>query len=211
MDLKDKKVVFLGDSITEGWGTTSEGNIFHQIIKRKLELEMACNCGIGGTRIAKKKIPTYDATKFDLYFSLRLETMPRDADIVVVFGGTNDSGHGDAILGDIDSTDDYTFNGALNNLITKLKEYYPNKPIIFLTPLHRAYEEICMNGTGLILKDYVNAIIEAAKRHDVILFDLFNELDLNPNDPNIVPDGLHPNDLGHEILAKYLIDKFLSL
>ena len=26
---------------------------------------MACNCGIGGTRIAKRKIPTYDATKFD--------------------------------------------------------------------------------------------------------------------------------------------------
>ncbi len=32
MELKDLKINFLGDSITEGHGTTGEGKVFHQII-----------------------------------------------------------------------------------------------------------------------------------------------------------------------------------
>ena len=207
MDLKNKRIVFLGDSITEGHGVKTEYYTFHQILKRKYELSLACNCGIGGTRIAKRKTPSYDIPRHDLYFRLRAQTMPKDVDIVIVFGGTNDSGHGDAVIGDINSNDDYTFNGALNNLINQLKNDYPNSKIIFLTPIHRQNEESCMNGTGYVLKDYVDAIIDATKKHKVSLIDLFNELDLNPYDPNLVPDGLHPNEKGHEILAEFIGNK----
>ena len=35
--------------------------------------------------------------------------MDSDADVVVVFGGTNDFGHGDAKLGTFESRDPYTF------------------------------------------------------------------------------------------------------
>jgi lysophospholipase L1-like esterase len=128
-----------------------------------------------------------------------------------VFGGTNDSGHGDVMMGDINSNDNYTFNGALNNLIIQLKNDYPNSKIIFMTPLHRKYEDICMNGTGYILKDYVQAIINATKRHNVYLIDLFNEIDLNPHDIVLVPDGLHPSDKGHEILAEFVAKKLLEI
>lgn len=212
MELKNKKIVFLGDSITEGRDTTSESNIYHQIIKRECELSLACNCGISGTRIANRRVPTYNATKMDLYFGLRENVMPRDVDIVVVFGGTNDYGHGNGgELGDIDSNDDYTFNGALNNLITNLKKHNPNASIIFLTPLHRINDNTSINGTGLVLRDYVNTIIEATKRHNVYLIDLFNELTLDPYDKSLVPDGLHPNNEGHLILAKFLIKKLLEL
>ncbi len=211
MELKNKRFVFLGDSITEGWGVSSLDKIYHQIIKNKYGLDLACNCGVGGSRIAKRRTPTYDEAKFDLYFALRAEVMPRDVDAVVVFGGSNDSGHGDAVLGDIDSNDDYTFNGALNNLINQLKNDYPNKEIIFLTPIHRANEHLCMNGTGYILNDYVNCIIEACKRHNVHLIDLFNELELDPNDLNLFPDGLHPNDLGHSIMADFIGKKLMEL
>ena len=169
MELKNKRFVFLGDSITEGWGASSPEKTFHQIIKNKYELDLACNVGIGGTRIAKRKTPTYDEIRFDLYFALRAQVMPKDVDCVVVFGGTNDFGHGDAEMGDINSTDDYTFNGALNNLINQLKYDYPNSKIIFLTPIHRTNEETSMNGTGNILKEYVDAIIAATKIHCVFL------------------------------------------
>lgn len=212
MELKNKKVVFLGDSITEGRDATSESNIYHQIIKRECELSLAWNCGISGTRIAKRKVPTYNTTKFDLYFGLRENVMPKDVDIVVVFGGTNDYGHGNGgELGEIDAVDDYSFNGALNNLITNLKNHYPNSPIIFLTPLHRVNDDISVNGTGNVLEDYVNAIIEATKRHNVYLIDLFNELNLDPHDKSLFPDGLHPNNDGHLLLAKFLIKKLLEL
>ena len=210
MDLNNKRVVFLGDSITEGWGTSDASKIYHQVLKRKYNLALDCECGVGGSRIARRKSSTYDATKFDLYFRLRAQVMPKDVDIVVIFGGTNDFGHGDALLGDIDSTDDFTFNGAFNNLINQIKQDCPNADIVFLTPLHRFDEDKC-NGTGYILKDYSDAIIEAAKRHNIYLIDIFNELYINPLDPNLVPDGLHLNDDGHEILADFLGKKFSEL
>ena len=203
MELKNKRIAFLGDSITEGHGTTGESKIFHQLIKEKYNLDMACGCGIGGTRIAKVKTPSYNIIRHDLYFGLRAQVMPKDMDMVVVFGGTNDYGHGDALLGDIDSNDLYTFNGALNSLISQLKNDYPNKPIVMLTPLHRTNEEV-KNKLGYSLKDYSDAIIEATQRHNIHLIDLFNELELDPYDTNLVPDGLHPNDAGHIIMADFI-------
>lgn len=212
MNLKNKRIVFLGDSITEGCGTTSESHAYHQLMKKEYELDLACNCGIGGTRIAQLYKPTYEASRFDLYFALRAQTMPKDADIVVVFGGTNDYGCEDGVeIGVPSSTNNYTFNGALNNLIIQLKKDYPKSSIVLLTPLHRTNEEISINGTGHILKDYSNAIIDAAKRHNVYLIDLFNEIELDPYDVNLLPDGLHPNDNGHKIIAKFLGEKLRNI
>lgn len=212
MELTNKRIVFLGDSITEGVGTSSENKTYHQIIKEKYGLNLACNCGVGGTTIAKRRIPTYESTKCDFYFAFRAQLMPKDADMVVVFGGTNDYGHDNGgELGDALSNDIYTFNGALNNLIKQLKKDYQLSKIVFLTPLHRVNENICVNNTGNILKDYSNAIIEATKRHNVYLIDLFNELELDPYDQNLVPDGLHPNDNGHVIMADFIGRKLIEL
>ena len=205
MDLKNKRIVFLGDSITEGYGTSSETKVYHQLLKERFNLSLACNCGIGGTRIAMLKQPTYEISRCDLYFALRAQVMPKDADIVVVFGGTNDYGCENGVdIGDPFSTDNYTFNGALNNLITQLKTDYINSSIVMLTPLHRTNENASINGTGYILKDYADAIIAATKRHNIHLIDLFNKIKLDPYDENLVPDGLHPNDDGHIIIAEFL-------
>lgn len=212
MELKNKRIVFLGDSITEGCGTSSETKVYHQLLKEKFNLSLACNCGIGGTRIAMLKQPTYEASRFDLYFALRAQVMPKDADIVVVFGGTNDYGCENGVdIGEPTSTDNYTFNGALNNLIVQLKKDYPNSLIIMLTPLHRTNENTSINGTGYILKDYSDAIIAATKRHNIQLIDFFNKINLDPYDENLVPDGLHPNDNGHAVMANFLSEKLINL
>ena len=60
------------------------------------------------------------------------------------------------------------------------------------------------NKLGYSLKDYSDAIIEATQRHNIHLIDLFNELELDPYDTNLVPDGLHPNDAGHVIMADFI-------
>ena len=94
MQLKNLKINFLGDSITQGSGTTGPDKLFHQIIKREYGLAEAYNCGVGGTRIAKQTVPGYHI--HDLYFALRAKTITKDVDAIVIFGGTNDFGHGDS-------------------------------------------------------------------------------------------------------------------
>lgn len=210
MKLENTKIIFLGDSITQGALASKEENFFHQIIKSEHNLAQAYNCGIGGTRIAKQTNPSSHIS--DLYYGIRIEILPKEADAIVVFGGTNDFGHGDAKLGDIDSTDIYTFYVALNCLITDLKQRYPASKIIFLTPLIRTnYDNPKHNFNGYILENYVDAIINVAKKHNLNYIDLFRCGLFDPNDTDIFPDGLHPNDIGHKMMADYIAQELLKI
>lgn len=215
MELKGTKINFLGDSITEGAGTSSHDKMFTMLIER--EYGAICqNYGIGGTRIARQKTPTEE--KWDRDFISRVPEMDADADIVVVFGGTNDFGHGDAPIGTMSDRTPYTFYGALHCLYTALIEKYPDVPIVALTPLHRITEDIPTgdNKTAPVgtLKEYVNIIREVAEYYSLPVLDLFKESGLQPKIPVIqqkyVPDGLHPNDAGNEILA-HKIARFLEM
>ena len=214
MELKGTKINFLGDSITEGAGTSSHDKMFTMLIER--EYGAICqNYGIGGTRIARQKTPTEE--KWDRDFISRVPDMDNDADLVVVFGGTNDFGHGDAPLGTMSDRTPYTFYGALHCLYTALTEKYPDVPVVILTPLHRLNEDSPKGdnkpapvGT---LKEYVNIIREVAEYYSFPVLDLYKESGLQPKVPVIqqkyIPDGLHPNDVGNEILA-HKIARFLE-
>lgn len=215
MELKGTKINFLGDSITEGAGTSSPDRMFTMLIER--EYGAICqNYGIGGTRIARQKTATVE--KWDRDFISRVPEMDNDADIVVVFGGTNDFGHGDAPLGTMSDRTPYTFYGALHCLYTALTEKYPGVPVVILTPLHRSNEDSPKGdnkpepvGT---LKEYVNIIREVAEYYSFPVLDLYKESGLQPKVPVIqqkyIPDGLHPNDDGNAILA-HKIARFLEM
>ena len=79
-----------------------------------------------------------------------------------------------------------------------------------MTPLRRATENN-KNHDERILSDYVNAIIEVSKKHNVPVIDLFRSKILEPNDATVIPDGLHPNDKGHIIMADYIAKELLKI
>lgn len=217
MELKGTKINFLGDSITEGCGTSGPEHTFCMVIER--EYEAICqNYGIAGTRIARQHSPS-DNPRFDIDFCSRVADMDADADIVVVFGGTNDFGHGDAPLGTMSDRTPDTFYGALHTLYTSLIEKYPESQIVVLTPLHRINENN-PRGEGNkpydvgTLKNYVEIIREVAEYYSLPILDLYKVSGLQPELPVIeqkyVPYGLHPNDEGHKILARK-ISNFLQM
>jgi len=218
MELKGKKIVFLGDSITEGHGTTGVDKHFVTLIGQWAECEVK-NYGIGGTRLAKQSKPSANP-RWDLDFCSRVEELDGEADIAVLFGGTNDFGHGDAPLGDMSSRDQYTFYGACHHIMTRLHERFPGKPILILTPLHRCNEDN-VRGDGwkaeeaADLKTYVNIIREVAEYYSLPVLDLFAESGIQPKVDIIrekfCPDGLHPNDAGHVLLAKKIYAKLLDM
>ena len=216
MDLRNKKINFLGDSITEGHGCADAENMFTARIARAYGA-VCRNYGIGGTRIARQQHPS-ENPRHDLDFLGRSGQMDPDADIVAVFGGTNDFGHGDAPLGHMEDRTPDTFFGALHLLYAGLIARYPAARIVVLTPLHRLCEDSPYgNGkkavpSGLLI-DYVRAIRQTAEYYALPLLDLYAASGLQPNVPVIrelyIPDGLHPNDAGHRVLAER-IAAFLS-
>lgn len=215
MNLEGKKINFLGDSITEGCLTSSKETIYHAVLKKESGLAEARNYGISGTRIAIQK-GTPERPKQgradENSFCERYDKMDDDADIVVVFGGTNDYGHGDAPLGGFDDETPDTFYGACHYLFRGLIKKYLGKHIVIMTPLHRTGEDKADAGIKVskygTLKDYVNIIREVAEYYSLPVLDLYKESGLQPEvaeiKENYVPDGLHPNDKGHAVIAQKL-------
>jgi lysophospholipase L1-like esterase len=209
MKLEGATINFLGDSITQGVGVQDPANVFPARIQKAYRLKAANNYGIGGTRFARQHSASVNA-QWDYNFCDRAETMEPQADCVVVFGGTNDFGHGDAPLGTFADRSYDTFYGATHTLMQRLINRYPDCPIIFLTPLHRRDEDNPLGDgykahEGALLIDYVNVIIECARYYALPVLDLYASSGIQPNIDIIrqryCPDSLHPNDAGHAILA----------
>ena len=213
MELNGKKINFLGDSITEGACLEDWNNVYWMRLGRETGATVR-GYGIGGTRIAPRLNPERPGEEgFSQYFGSRVERMDPDADIVVVWGGTNDFGHGDVPLGTIHDRDNTTFYGALHCLYRALWEKYPTATIVVMTPLHRVGEHDTLNEHGnpaiAPFKVIRDTIIEVAAYYSFPVVDLYAISNLNPELPAIkeafMPDGLHPNDAGHERIASRLI------
>ena len=207
MKLEGKKINFLGDSITEGHGVSCVENVYWSLIKREYGLCEARGYGIGGTRIAKQTVAS-ENPRWDLDFLGRYEEMDNDADVVVIFGGTNDYGHGDAKLGEISDRSPYTFYGACHTLFEGVINKYPEATIVVMTPLHRDGEEIANELVGAPLVRYVEIIKEVAEYYSIPVLDLWRVSGMQPAVPALkeryMPDGLHPNDEGQKLIASRL-------
>lgn len=127
------------------------------------------------------------------------------------------------------SMDKETLRGRINIAMTKLKKMYPMKQIVLMSPIHRAYfasgninniqpDETYQNERGLYLDKYVESIKEAGNIWAVPVIDLNSLSGLYPlfdegaalfNKKDT--DRLHPNDLGHERLAKTIMYQLMAL
>lgn len=194
---------FLGDSITEGHGTSAPDKRFPDIVGKRLGVTVR-NYGIGGSRIARQKNPN-PAERADEDFNMRAMRMERDADLVIVFGGTNDFGHSDASLGKAGDTDVHTFYGAVTTLIEYLIDKYGKDKLCFILPLHRSNEDN-PRGDGFkpqpvaVLATYVAIMKELLTKYGIDTLSFENEIPFERLG-ELTTDGLHPNDAGHRILA----------
>ncbi|MBQ8357532.1 MAG: SGNH/GDSL hydrolase family protein [Clostridia bacterium] len=214
MNLNGKTVCFLGDSITEGAGASAKANCYVSLFAASHPEATVHNFGIGGTRIARQKAPS-ENPRWDLDFVSRVSEMPEHADLICVFGGTNDFGHGDAPMGSWGCKTPDTFWGALYTLSVDLINKYPGARIVFFTPLHRNTKLAPRDkGDGFwSLDDYADAIRKNAAFFAFPVLDLRTQSGIQPQVPilaeKFTKDGLHPNDAGYERLFR-MIDRFIA-
>lgn len=209
MKLEGKIIDFLGDSITEGVGVSEADNIYLNRMKRMCALRAANNYGVSGTRIARQHTPSQNAD-FDRDFCMRCTELNPDADVIVVMGGTNDFGHGDAPLGTPADRTPATFYGACHYMMRSLAETYVNSLTVICTPMHRLNEDSltgdCKPAPVAALRTYVRIMRETAEYYSLPVIDLFATSGIQPRveamRQRYMPDGLHPNDAGHEVMAR---------
>ena len=216
MELKGKRIAFLGDSITEGTGVTDIDNCrYDNRIARKYGLEAVFNYGIGGTRFAHQSRPS-EKPRYDLCFCGRAYNIDPSADIIVVYGGVNDYIHGDAYFGTMEDRTPETFCGATYFLMTLLRELYPHRPVVFMTPAHCNFKGVSdrepssrpVKRDARPLFEYVEVVKARGKELGIPVLDMFENLGIDPNNEeqkaSLTVDGLHFNDEGHRYIADAL-------
>lgn len=231
-----KKIAFLGDSITEGIGV-NKGECFWNYLEEKIGCK-SVSFGKSG-ELFRGLLPQIDAL---------VAEYPDDIDAIVLFAGTNDYNGGlpmgewytapidkSVVVGyDGDkeiyatrkkrefNTDISTFRGSINAVMQKLRNYYPTKQIIIMTPLHRAYanyggsniqyDELHTNKGGFFMDEYIEVLKEAPNVWACELIDLHSKSGLFPlNDVQAKAffcssetDRLHPNANGHLRIAEVM-------
>lgn len=135
--------------------------------------------------------------------------------------------------------DNTTVRGRINIALAKLKETYPTKQIVLLTPIHRGDaflsdrniqpDERYANGVGEYIDAYVEVVKEAGNVWAVPVVDLNSLCGLYPLSESNAPywrrpslekstttggkrrDRLHPNSEGHWRMAQALSYALLAL
>ena len=161
------------------------------------------NQGVAGSRYTKAEDKTDSIVE-------RLENIPSDADIISVFAGTNDFGHGMLMGKSSDLSSVENFYGAVNHVANYLLTNFPNTQIFFITPLHRNAENT-ENRYSYVLEDYVNVIRDVANYYGIPVLDFFADSSFNIKVQGSVysADGLHPIQPGHNIMG-YKIAQFIQ-
>lgn len=204
-DFSGLKIACLGDSITAAANLENEENYrqyaYPARLKELLDAEEVYNLGIGGSSIGR-----YWA---DAYVD-RYRDIPEDADIIIVMGGTNDGFCvSDKEFGNLDERAEHTFCGDLDELMSGLREHYPDADIFFVTPLPNVLHDYLMSELDYLLpqQNFADVILTMAKEYDYKVIDLYNSNILDSHDANIIenymPDGVHGNREGYQIIAEH--------
>lgn len=97
-------------------------------------------------------------------------------------------------------------------LFRGLIEKYPEAALVVMTPIHRDNEDERNAATGLFLSEYVTLLRSAAEKYSIPILDLYAQGGIVPAVPaskeRFCPDGLHPNDEGHRLIAQQALCVF---
>lgn len=199
----------MGDSITEG-------NEYAELVKEILKIKAVHNYGISGTCLASVSETDSESMAY------RIGQMDTPADLITVFGGTNDWGNdGGKPLGTMGDTTPLTVYGAIDTIITTVLRDFPKARLAFFTPLQRnsdgpgpgsGWSETVVNGEGVHLKEIADAIKEVCEKYAVPVLDLYRTSGITDiNMEYFLYDGLHPSQAGYERISTQIASFLDSL
>lgn len=210
-----KSIGTIGDSVARGSHAKTN---FTEMLGKKLKAKTT-NLARGGATMATVPIGK-EAVENSIY--RQAEQIRGD---LIILQGTDDDWLHDYWAGvpiGTDKTDTKTFYGAFYSAIEVIRKNNPDSKILVMT----ATRQCPMDGTkmrrkdtdknklGLTLEDYVNAQVLACSELNVPVFDAYHTDYFKPYNPafrkSSMPDGLHPNEKGHEVIMYELIKDYYS-
>ena len=158
-----RKILFLGDSITQGWDAKYDSLSYAYRVSFSLDADSVIQ-GIGGA----------------YFHETTLDSLPYDPDLILVAYGTNDFGH-------YKTLDE--FHAHVSAFLDRLTALFVGKQIVVLSPIWRGHRDGKAMGS---FSDCRATLIEQIKQHGLTHVDglelvppipsLFADEYLHPND-----------------------------
>jgi lysophospholipase L1-like esterase len=195
MPQKKTRIVFFGDSITEG-GAAAGGFIRKIDSMAKLENKSA-NYELIGAGVSGNKV-------YDLYFRMDSDVIAKKPDVVMIFIGVNDVWHK---VGSGTGTDANRFELFYNGMLKKFKAN--NIKVILCTPAVIGEKTDNTNQQDGDMNRYANIVRDIATKNNLPLIDLRKEFmdynrQKNPENKDrgiLTRDGVHLNGTGNQFVA----------
>lgn len=224
-NLAGKKISLIGDSIVYGNGASSTAKRFSTLLCSYYDA-VENNLGVAGSCLSSNCYNTDNSTRF--VTRATAESLA-GSDLIIVFGGTNDLTKDSKPIGELFVETDITptgrigdkqigapsdtdaFAGAVHELINTIRTNAPGVPVMFMTPINRGQFTATSptakqrNVNGNYLYQFCDAIRTICSFYDIPVLDMGKSgLDFsNTAIANLYSaDALHPNDAGHERIAK---------
>lgn len=195
MKPKTKRVVFFGDSITQGG---AQGNGYINLLKKQVDSTKfeLLGAGVGGNKI------------YDLYLRLEDDVLAKQPDLVFIYVGINDVWHKQTSKTGTDYPKYLKFYQAL---INKIKA--SGSTVVLCTPSVVGEKKGGANELDADLDKYSDGIRELAVKNDLPLCDLRKAFQAyeeknNPQDLDkdiLTRDKVHLNDKGNEFVAGQML------
>ncbi len=221
IDFSDVKITILGDSLTVGTNLDEEDQIkyaYPVLLEEILGCKEVVNLGKGGSAISR--VGHYPMVE-------RWENIPKDSDIIIVFGGTNDCLFENKWeFGNIEydlRMNKNTFCGDLDEMASGMKyvykEHNDGKDVKFLyinPPSTILNDSVYAMDTGNMVhqKTFAEAINTIVPAYGFEVIDLYNNNILNSHDKDVnaqfVPDGVHCSPEGYRILAEHIASQIIQ-
>jgi lysophospholipase L1-like esterase len=197
---KGERIVFLGDSITQG-GTSPKGYV--TLIKKAMtEKHEGLGIEVIGAGISGNKVP-------DLQRRLEKDVLAKKPTLVVIYIGINDVWHGET--DPARGTPPDKFESGLKDIIGKIQA--GGARVVLCTPTVIGEKKDGANKLDARLDTYAGVSRAVAKDTNAQLCDLrkaFTEY-LAKNNPDdkvkgiLTTDGVHLNDAGNKLVADTIL------
>ena len=189
MSTRNMSILFIGDSISTGVGASGPANGYTTLITAALNRRHKgykyeeINLAISGSTLVDQLWPVPNSSAYPYILKKVIRSKP---DIVVIQHGTNDNAAGSSIG---------QFLWSYREIVRTIKEKFPQTKIVCMT--------ICPSwGIGKSTERWLTqanvGIQEIAAMENTLLAHTNYNL---KNRREIFPDGIHPNDEGHRIMA----------
>ena len=216
-DINNLKVSILGDSIsTINYGGVNASNYWIGLCESNLNWTTYIDA-IVGSPIADFGVvtPFSDDTRWQ---TLNNSFTP---DLILIFGGTNDFGARDVLLGSVNDDpiiNKDTFYGGMKYLLSSVLADNPTSKVIFMLPIRRGKvgegNPSFNSDTSQYLSEFITASKYVCNLYNVDYIDLYDLSGLTNENmiPNVLysSDGVHPNVLGHEKIFETLESELIN-